>query len=435
MSKYAIAGIKWEIKDNEKEIHDEIMEQKNKAYADFLQLKAEEDEDLKKAGLPLDSDDREYTTFAEYFREDMVKDELIERNLGLPKKCVLDIDETTASDKDAVKEALKDKYGYEANDYTYIDKARSSEIARQNIIDSVQDIINKDDFKAYVQLTANFRNYSYNNKLLVYSSKPDATMVKTMQTWKRDYERNISKGSTQIWILTPHMKVFEKASDMDKMLSFIAEHNKKNKGGYFYISKSEKEKAIEDLQNGNKVEFLQYFGTMPVFDVSDTYGKELPMEQQTVVSKEEVEKVVKELCKEMKCRYLQDPFETFKNMTKQMLQGDIPMIPNVPQSKYINGMNDKLLEFERTAVSYMVCTLIGLDVPDSCIKNIAEAFNDNPYNTRSRVFMGLAERMDKATKYFLKNYDKIKTKIAQNEKTVNKEEPDDKENDGEEIEL
>ena len=47
----------------------------------------------------------------------------------------------------------------------------------ENIVDKLQNIINNGDYEKFLKLQKNFRGYSFNNLILIYSQFPDATKV------------------------------------------------------------------------------------------------------------------------------------------------------------------------------------------------------------------------------------------------------------------
>ncbi|NLB36023.1 MAG: hypothetical protein GX824_01780, partial [Clostridiales bacterium] len=67
-----------------------------------------------------------------------------------------------------------------------------------------QGIINTMDsekYKAFLKMQSSFHSYSFNNAMLIFLQRPDATMVAGYQTWIKKFERNVMRGEKGITIL------------------------------------------------------------------------------------------------------------------------------------------------------------------------------------------------------------------------------------------
>ncbi len=133
----------------------------------------------------------------------------------------------------------------------------------KTIIDSIEngikDVFESGRYKEYLQVMSRFHRYSFNNTMLIYMQKPDATLVAGFNKWKDKFERNVNKGEKGIKIIapTPYKKKIEKdVLDPDTKLPIRDENGE--------IIKEEKEVSIPS------------FRPVTVFDVSQTSGKELP---------------------------------------------------------------------------------------------------------------------------------------------------------------
>lgn len=97
-------------------------------------------------------------------------------------------------------------------------------------------------FKEFLQFAKNFHKYSANNRILIQIQKPGATQVASFLKWK-ELGRFVKKGEKAIKILAP---IFRKS-------------NEKNAQG----------------ENVEKIDGV-WFKTVPVFDISQTEGSEVP---------------------------------------------------------------------------------------------------------------------------------------------------------------
>lgn len=103
----------------------------------------------------------------------------------------------------------------------------------------------------YFDFTAKFYKYSWNNRILIHSQKPNASFVAGFNTWKNEFERHIKKGSSAIWIFAPRFYTIEEE-----------------------ILKVNRETGESELVK-ESYEHI-YFVPVPVFDISQTKGKPIP---------------------------------------------------------------------------------------------------------------------------------------------------------------
>ncbi len=140
---------------------------------------------------------------------------------------------------------------------------RNNKDRLKEIIDSIEkgikEVFESGRYTEYLQVMSRFHNYSFNNTMLIYMQKPDATLVAGFNKWKDKFERNVNKGEKGIKIIapTPYKKKIEKdVLDPDTKLPMRDENGE--------IIKEEKEVSIPS------------FRPVTVLDVSQTSGKELP---------------------------------------------------------------------------------------------------------------------------------------------------------------
>ena len=105
----------------------------------------------------------------------------------------------------------------------------------------IEAVRNSERFRAYLGFCARFHKYSFANHLLIWSQRPDATMVAGFQAWRR-LKRHVRKGEKGILILAPVTG----------------------------------KRRVQDEANEDAPEFYLYFKAAYVFDVSQTDGESLP---------------------------------------------------------------------------------------------------------------------------------------------------------------
>ena len=118
------------------------------------------------------------------------------------------------------------------------DKLRA---AHEKLQDAVAEIVSGDDWKRVLKVASNFHRYSFNNHLMIFLQRPDATVVAGFNRWKT-LGRFVKKGEKGIAIFAP-CKYKTKVEDDD----------------------------------GNEKSFQQIrgFRIVYVFDISQTEGEEI----------------------------------------------------------------------------------------------------------------------------------------------------------------
>ena len=79
------------------------------------------------------------------------------------------------------------------------DKLRA---AHDKLQEAVADIASGDDWKRMLKVASKFHNYSFNNQLLIFLQRPDATRVAGFRKWQ-ELNRFVRKGEKGIQIFAP----------------------------------------------------------------------------------------------------------------------------------------------------------------------------------------------------------------------------------------
>lgn len=126
------------------------------------------------------------------------------------------------------------------------------------LLQGIEDLFESDNYKNYLKTMSRFTSYSLNNTLLIAMQKPDATLVASYGTWKKNFNRQVVKGSKSIKIICPcpyKKKVETEITDAD---------------GKIILGKDGKPITEETEKN-----YLS-FKIANVFDISCTEGEPLP---------------------------------------------------------------------------------------------------------------------------------------------------------------
>ena len=122
---------------------------------------------------------------------------------------------------------------------TRSDKLRA---AHDKLQDAVAEIASGDDWKRMLKVASNFHRYSFNNHLMIFLQRPDATLVAGFRKWKT-MGRSVKRGEKGIAIFAP-CKYRTKIEDDDG-----------------------EEKTLQQIRG---------FRVVHVFDISQTEGEEIP---------------------------------------------------------------------------------------------------------------------------------------------------------------
>lgn len=60
-----------------------------------------------------------------------------------------------------------------------------------------------EQFQEWLDIQSKFHDYSVNNTLLILTQKPEASAVAGYRAWQNDFDRQVSKGESAIWIWAP----------------------------------------------------------------------------------------------------------------------------------------------------------------------------------------------------------------------------------------
>ena len=116
----------------------------------------------------------------------------------------------------------------------------------RHLKEGIKEFLDSDKYKDYLTKMSHLNNYSNRNLRLILAQNPEARQVASFKQWKENFGRYVKKGEKALRIFKPMTK----------------------------IKKDENNQPILD-KNG-KPETVTFFGLVPVFDVSQTEGKEMP---------------------------------------------------------------------------------------------------------------------------------------------------------------
>jgi antirestriction protein ArdC len=113
----------------------------------------------------------------------------------------------------------------------------------ERLAEGITQLTSAERWQEWLTMQSRFHNYSFNNTLLILGQKPEASRVAGFNAWRK-LDRFVRKGERGIWILAPMVYKSDAGDDV--------------------TSSDEPAKVIRG------------FKAVPVFDVSQTEGAELP---------------------------------------------------------------------------------------------------------------------------------------------------------------
>lgn len=116
----------------------------------------------------------------------------------------------------------------------------------RHLKEGIKEFLDSDKYKDYLTKMSQLNNYSNRNLRLILAQNPEAKQVASFKQWKENFGRHVKKGEKALRIFKPMTK----------------------------IKKDENNQPI--LAKNGKTETVTFFGLVPVFDVSQTEGKEMP---------------------------------------------------------------------------------------------------------------------------------------------------------------
>ena len=288
--------------------------------------------------------------------------------------------------------------------FQFTSKTRDGKVKElsEKLKQGVRDVFQSERYIEYLSAMAKFHDYSPSNVCLIFSQKPDASLVASYKKWEKDFERHVKPGEKSIKIFAP---VFRKREPLS-----TGEARAEN-------SDPEKEEKEKDVVSG--------FIAVSVFDVSQTEGKEIPsisvspLEGKVDGYKEMLE-ALKELSpapisfepisgsangfynlvdKSITVREGMSEKQTIKTLVHEITHANLHdadpfSLEFAPENR--KDRNTREVEAESTA--FIVCKYFGLDTDDYSFGYIAGWSSDK----KTEELLGSLETIKKASNNLIK---------------------------------
>ena len=136
-------------------------------------------------------------------------------------------------------------------------KKKNTEDYAEDIKKGIEEIQTTEKYKEFLQFLSKNHRYSFRNQILAKRQNPHATLFKGYKQWG-ELGRQVQKGEKAIKILAPFIK----------------------------------KEIVKGENNKETVYKRAYFGTVSVFDVSQTTGKELPTILENLTGESKISKII-----------------------------------------------------------------------------------------------------------------------------------------------
>ena len=253
--------------------------------------------------------------------------------------------------------------------------------AHDKLQSAVTEIVSGDDWKRMLKVASNFHRYSFNNHLMIFLQRPDATLVAGFHKWK-SMGRFVKKGEKGIAIFAP-CKYRTKIETDDG-----------------------EEKTLQQIRG---------FRVVYVFDISQTEGDEIP-DLDAVRPKlldgdapDGIWEVLVSQANEAGFEVIRDQKRS-ENGYCDFLKKQIGVRPDVGPAQAVKTLvhelshallhseelpRSEVAEVEVESVAYIVCDAIGLDASDYSFAYVArwsDGFTELVKDTAERV-VGCAKQI------------------------------------------
>ena len=345
--------------------------------------------------------------------------------------------------------------------YSGLNYVKNTNERDKKLIEGVEQLMNGDTYKDFLKFNSRFHSYSFNNQLLIYVQKPDATYVAGLGKWKTDFEAaGINKGEKGIMISRPNIKEFK---DAEKLKAYMEDPKHA-----VYFTANEKESLLSRLMNEGKVSIVTSFSYAYVWDVSQLHDKgdkplklDIPeIRKQIGADFKDYETVRDALIKvsEVPIRYVKDVEEdshlmhaygyyspvtdsitvqaagfqgknevrseqdcirtTIHEMAHSILHGEELRLQGIDSND--ERISKSVKEIEAESVAFMVCDHLGIDSSCNSFGYLASYLPKDP-GERYEVLEKSMKRINKCADTIIERLDKELTKETKEEPPYDKE--------------
>lgn len=216
--------------------------------------------------------------------------------------------------------------------------------------DGVKAVFESDKYKQYLDFMRKFHDYSVNNCILIMMQKPDASLVAGYRAWQTKFGRFVKKGEKAIQIIAPVPHKIKKEVDGEE----------------------------------KEIDWTSY-RAVPVFDVSQTDGEELPQGvcQTLEADVKDFDTLIKKLEAVSPLPVSYEPIQGSAKGFCSFMDGKVVVKEGMSQLQTVKTLIHEIShamlhgkdgeehkadkntrEVQAESVAYCVCQMLGLDTSD-----------------------------------------------------------------------
>lgn len=160
-----------------------------------------------------------------------------------------------------------------------INKGNKTKEIFEKVVNYVQTIVENGEYESFLKFQKNFRGYSFNNLILIYSQFPEATRVAGKAKWQK-LKRELVKDAKKIFIIAPiprkyNQKIVEVVDGVEVETTKIIEYNAYRYVYVYDISQTTGESIPLENTNINNNEMDDFYEKLKNFSRFPVYEKDL----------------------------------------------------------------------------------------------------------------------------------------------------------------
>lgn len=160
-----------------------------------------------------------------------------------------------------------------------INKGNKTKEISEKVVNYVQTIVENGEYESFLKFQKNFRGYSFNNLILIYSQFPEATRVAGKAKWQK-LKRELVKDAKKIFIIAPiprkyNQKIVEVVDSAEVETTKMIEYNAYRYVYVYDISQTTGEPIPLKNTNINNNEMADFYEKLKDFSKFPVYEKNL----------------------------------------------------------------------------------------------------------------------------------------------------------------
>lgn len=259
----------------------------------------------------------------------------------------------------------------------------------EKVVKYVQTIVDNGEYEKFLKFQKNFKGYSFNNLILIFSQFPNATKVAGKSKWTK-LKRELIPQAQKIFIIAPIPRKYSK--------------------------------KVKKIENGEEIETVEtyqynYYRYVYVYDISQTTGEEIPLKSHNI-NKNEMAYFYEKLKKFSRFPiYEENLYGNLKGyynpskkniVLKKSLSTDDKVA--VLLHELSHGLYDdfdyktdrNLSEIFVESIAYIVAEYFGLDTSLCSFNYITKWANGDP-----KMVLDLGNKIQKCANQFIKDIEKF----------------------------